>query len=352
MQKIETVHGIITDRSLVRHKDSVLLPETKWGQWFGDITAVIPETDVTKLRLQWEGSPLQRQLFREILSFFVWSYKEYGCEAQVRLYYNPEIRDWKAIPMPQFIQTGLRSREDDTHPDFDKLKLEMDAAGYGHMGSAHHHCNALAFQSGTDYKDEITTEGFHYTIGTLEASTATFHCRCVVRKVNYADVGQADFVPYLAESLCLEDLPEVSDLWKSRMTKEVIPVLMPTVAPTRPVCTRKCTLGFWSKLRRRFVGTRKPPSVMLDPLPATYFDSEEAWGSDDAYGGTEYSDDQYDDRHPVCAELVAMGFQDPVVLNIVSDMLEDLADYKDFSLLLDVCEALEGVVHLMGDEEL
>ena len=77
--------------------------ESSWGLWSGDIVSVLPEKEPKDLSLVWNGEIIPPTLFREILSFFKWTYDEHGCESQVRLYYNPETGEWRAVAMPQFI---------------------------------------------------------------------------------------------------------------------------------------------------------------------------------------------------------------------------------------------------------
>lgn len=335
-------NGIVTDGSLVYHKGLTLLPETQWGKWFGDVVAVIPETKVEDLKLQWTGGTIPKELFREILGLFKWSYDKHGCEAQVRLYYNPATQDWKAVPMPQFIQAGLVSNENDKHPDFNKLKLDMEAKGYGHIGSAHHHCNASAFQSGTDLKDEITTEGFHYTIGNLGSDKATFQCRCVVRKINYEDKGAVDFVPYVDDALMLKDLPEPSAQWKSRMTVKVVPKPVPYKAPT----WTKTKKWSWQNIARNGIfghgkATKIPSLPYKEPLPATtaVYDIDDY---EDMYAY--YGLDRASDTSEVLAALTS--YTD--VSKETMETLKSLLECVEWSIGLEkltpeVCEALVDI---------
>ena len=341
---IKAPNGIVTDGSLVYHKGLTLLPETQWGKWFGDVVAVIPETKVEDLKLQWTGGEIPKKLFREILGFFKWSYDKHGCESQVRLYYNPTTRDWKAIPMPQFIQAGLVSNENDTHPDFNKLKLEMEDKGYGHIGSAHHHCNASAFQSGTDLKDEITTEGFHYTIGALGGKEATFQCRCVVRKVNYENKGASDFVPYVNDELTLKDLPKPSALWKSRMTVKKVP---------KPVTYRpsagKHSKWSWKSITRNFgVGGSKGTSGLpyREPLPATTASAYTPDPYEDLYDY--YGLDAASNASEILMALTVYGDLSKETVETLKSLLECIEWSIGFDKLTpEVCETLIDISYTL-----
>ena len=46
-----------------------------------------------------------------------------------------------------------------------------------YLGTAHHHCTAGAFQSGTDEANEKNQDGFHYTIGNLDKEFLDYHGR-------------------------------------------------------------------------------------------------------------------------------------------------------------------------------
>jgi len=284
-------HGIIADGSILSVDGHAVLPNVTWGQWFGDIAAVIPESNTEDLYLEWTGSILPPTLFREILGFFKWSFDEYACESQLRLYYRKSDKQWKAVVMPQFIISGASSTENDKDPNFEVMKAALAKDGFGHVGSAHHHCTMSAFQSSTDYKDEIETEGFHYTIGDLDTTEASFHGRCVVRKICY-EPDILGFVPYVDNGvLAIKNLPEPPKEWKDQMTKKV-------VAPVRygtfgMVASKKFGFSTWSPGNR---STYNPNQAYgsFPPSPANSYNPSSAqaarWQKEDEDSEYDYND--------------------------------------------------------------
>ncbi len=322
-------NGIIMDGSLLAVDGRTVIPDVTWGQWFGDIAAVVPESEPEDLYLQWTGAQIPPALFREILGFFKWSFDKYRCEAQLRLYYRPQDKQWKAVVMPQFIISGSSSKEDDKDDEFDQMKLDLSREGFGHVGSAHHHCTMPAFQSMTDYKDEIVTEGFHYTIGCLDEASASFHARCVVRKLCYtADI--IGFVPYIDNGiLALKNLPEPPQEWRDRMTKKPV-VVVKSKKGNDP-------FGFASWKPGE---SRKPtsighiPGAVYTPTPATSYvpkDYDGHWCDDDAY-------DYYGDDLELGADLVGDLMESAMTLwglkKESCDQFEDVVQQLDWSLTL------------------
>jgi len=368
--QLNYTNGIVMDGGLVLHDGVTMLPNTKWGSWFGDVGVVIPETKNEDLKLEWTGKEIPLELFRKILSFFKWSYDTLGCEAQVRLYYNPSSGEWDAVAMPQFITAGLQSDENDKHPDFDRLKLEMEKNGYGHMGSGHHHCAAGAHQSPRDYKDEIVTEGFHFTVGNMNRKEASFHSRCVVRKVCYNGSVSDAFLPsplYNSEALLLSNLPEPDDTWKDRMIVQKPKPVVKRVAQLHPgsvsdqdAVTEKVSWFSWAlqafkKKNSKYTGVIKPESdasmPVMDLLPATDYtpdtykedyDDYASYIEDDlcTFYGVNGDDDYFSTLFPVTS-------QGDVSRDTV-DNLKELLSLIDQSVGLEVltpelCEALADI---------
>lgn len=199
--------------------------DSAWGLWEGDIPAVFMKQDAKKLNITWKGKPIPANLFRQILSFFHWTYETFSTEAQLRLYYNRETEEWRAVPMPQFAVSAASSKENEKHENFNLIHAELEAQGFGHAGSGHHHSTMNAFQSETDHKDEVNIEGFHFTIGNITSPVADFHSRCVVREIVYDNFDVHTFLPYNHEILKLTKLPEFPEVWKTRIEKEPAPTI-------------------------------------------------------------------------------------------------------------------------------
>ena len=207
--------------------DKPIMRNSSWGYWQGDIPMPLNNVESTDLYLTWHGSTLPVDLFRQILSFFKWSYDTYKSETQVRLYYHPSDKEWIAVAMPQFLHTNsLYVDENDKDERFLPMQEDLVRRGYGHMGSAHHHCGAGAFASATDVADEIKMEGFHYTIGSLQNDSADLHTRCVVRGIMY-DGHREQFLPYNDSILSLKKLPPFPEEWKSMLSEAVVPSYKP-----------------------------------------------------------------------------------------------------------------------------
>jgi hypothetical protein len=85
------------------------------------------------------------------------------------LYYNPDTSEWKVIVNDQE-GVGLHTEE---------IETQVVEEPWCHFGSIHHHCNATAFQSGTDLADEYDSPGFHVTVGNLDEKLVSIHARFV-----------------------------------------------------------------------------------------------------------------------------------------------------------------------------
>ena len=126
----------------------------------------------------WTGGRIPVALWREVLAFFKWSYDTTKSEVQVRLFYNPKTKEWKAHAFPQEKGTSLAAREIEKHPN-----REEDMAlfkGWRMWGTVHHHCSIGAFQSGTDRTDEESQAGIHITVGHMDKPEHDLHSRVSV----------------------------------------------------------------------------------------------------------------------------------------------------------------------------
>jgi hypothetical protein len=133
------------------------------------------EVKATKASFEWRGPKITPEAWREVLAFFKWSQLEYKSEAQVRMFVHPE-HGWLFWAFPQQGDTGMTTKELDTEQT-KKQRAERIPEGYLAMGTVHHHCNAAAFQSGTDEHDEKNVDGIHITVGNMEELRHSIHCR-------------------------------------------------------------------------------------------------------------------------------------------------------------------------------
>ena len=174
--------------------------------------------------IEWKGNKISLATIQETMSFFVWQYKTYKTESQLRL-----LRDSKGnfifVPFYQYIETGLQSNEIRDSKENIELTEFYLKQGFHFFGSIHHHCSSGAFQSGTDYQDEIKINGFHFTIGNLDNNIFSLHGRFVFRgvcyKINLLDIfSNLDF-------LNSENIPEniFPFEWQERLKEKPKPII-------------------------------------------------------------------------------------------------------------------------------
>ena len=134
--------------------------------------------------IKWTGKKISLGEIQKVMSFFVWQFKTYKTESQLRI-----LRDSKGnfifVPFHQYIETGLQSNEIKDSKENIELTEKYLKEGFHFFGSIHHHCSSSAFQSSTDYNDEIKINGFHFTIGNLDNDIFSLHGRFVFRGVCY-----------------------------------------------------------------------------------------------------------------------------------------------------------------------
>lgn len=160
------------------------------GLWEGDVAPILDEADEVDIR--WRGGKIPARILWECLTWFRKVNEKYSSEAQARLGYNPATREWCWTAFPQYVVAGLYSKEipDDELTDEQRaMRLratrEMAAGGFMEAGTIHSHCDAGAFASGTDDKDEITQNGVHITLGEISSEHPEIHGRVVFRKIKY-----------------------------------------------------------------------------------------------------------------------------------------------------------------------
>jgi hypothetical protein len=142
--------------------------------------------------INWKGAKMDETLWKQIVSFMKWTYKEYNSEAQLRLYYNEVTNKWGVAVLPQEVGTGMTSREIANADGREEWFAKFDAGlGWREAGTVHHHCSCSAFQSGTDYNDEKNKNGIQITLGGMDSDTShSFHSRVAFRNVMYKAVPE------------------------------------------------------------------------------------------------------------------------------------------------------------------
>jgi len=173
--------------------------------------------------LQWNGGRITRDLVETVKSFFLWTQQTHQCEAQVRLYYRPDTHHWSVVCFPQTIQGGLASKE---IPGDEGRNAAMQELLCPHLwvpaGTMHHHCTAMAFQSGTDHNDEVDQSGLHVTFGNVLSDKWSFHVRVCQQRVFYTEPVLSEWFDKEALASLLN--PPASsngfpEQWKGRMRK-------------------------------------------------------------------------------------------------------------------------------------
>lgn len=143
--------------------------------------------------IKWSGNKIAIPEIQVAMSFFVWQYETYKTESQLRLL-RDKNGNFVFVPFCQYIETGLQSNEIKESEENKNLTEYYLQKGFHFFGSIHHHCSSSAFQSGTDYNDEISQNGIHITIGNLDNSIFSIHGRFVFRgmcyKINLLDIFQ------------------------------------------------------------------------------------------------------------------------------------------------------------------
>ena len=157
-----------------------ILTYQKKPDFSGFLVSEIENYDLIK----WTGNKISLATIQETMSFFVWQYETYKTESQLRL-----LRDKQGnfifVPFFQFIETGLQSNEIRDSKENIELTEKYLKEGFHFFGSIHHHCSSGAFQSSTDFNDEIKQNGFHFTIGNLDNNVFSLHGRFIFRGVCY-----------------------------------------------------------------------------------------------------------------------------------------------------------------------
>lgn len=219
------------------------------GLWEGDIKINAPE--IKTPHLKWNGACIDHETFRQALAFLKWTCDEHKVEGQARFFYNSTTHKWKTVVLPQYIWSMGHTREiedDDANPKHLELRdsvLEpILQAGFGEVGTIHHHGNGCAYQSTGDLQDELSRNGFHVTVGHMTTPTADFHARITLKGILYemedSMFNVSDFIPgmrtrkteknkstYFSPEIAkfwldLKDLPEFPAVWKTYLVGEKV----------------------------------------------------------------------------------------------------------------------------------
>lgn len=198
------------ERKLIFDADSKKFYEVVTGKMFERCVEVndVQMPPVMKPYIGYFGPRITLEDCRQVLAFFAYTQKKSRSEAMVRWFANPTTGEIKPWAFPQWHGTGMTVKEmtfeemDKTTQDQYQIERGQFGRGWEPVGTWHHHCNAPAFQSGTDHADELSQNGLHMTIGKLDEPMYDVHARVLFNKVHYQmqfidwfDVPQIDWLP-------------------------------------------------------------------------------------------------------------------------------------------------------------
>ena len=130
------------------------------------------------LGFSWNGGLIPFPIWEQIVAFMRWTQVEFKGEGHCTLFYNLTTKEWKAWPFPQR-PMGMTVALLDQDPQY-AIDRKQFGGDWVMAGSVHHHCEASAFQSGTDSADEKGKEGIHITVGHVLADKVDLHARKVM----------------------------------------------------------------------------------------------------------------------------------------------------------------------------
>jgi hypothetical protein len=138
---------------------------------------------------------LPLEMFKQVESFFALVNTKFKGEAVVVLAWSVARKSW-AVKIPKQQTRGLHVSYDasagnvlmvyqDDKGELQSVALEPGqpvpevVMDYENFGTIHSHCNASAFHSGTDDKDEFSFDGLHITIGKLDQPVREYAVRWI-----------------------------------------------------------------------------------------------------------------------------------------------------------------------------
>lgn len=200
-------------------------------------------------KLEYSGPKFTPELWHQVLSFFRWTHKEHQSECQVRLYVNQQLGRWAAWAFPQEARTGMTARELPVQETPEKAKERFaswnsqPSDDWLYFGTAHHHCSASAFQSGTDEQNEWNQDGLHITVGRMDQERHDLHARF-----------------YLGGN-CFE--PDLSCFWPfDPELAEQIPAVMHDQLARHQMCAR-VTVDFPDAWRANLIESKTAPLSLV-----------------------------------------------------------------------------------------
>ena len=154
-------------KKLKLYKDK-LYEENETDLYTSWVEKTVLESEPT---LAWKKGSISTSMWSDIKNICEYTNDKFSSECLIRLYYNTDKDEWKALMHPQEMN-GMTVN--------DKLDNDLVLSlgdGWAEAGSVHHHCSSGAFQSSTDQSDEAQTSGLHITIGKIGSDEYEIHAR-------------------------------------------------------------------------------------------------------------------------------------------------------------------------------
>jgi hypothetical protein len=213
-------------------------------------------------KFRYKGPKMPLSLWQQVLHWFKTNSKG---EAMIRFFVDFEAGTWHAIPFPQYYPTGMSVKEIEGH------ELTPNTGNLVQLGSAHHHCTAGAFPSGTDDADEAKIEGLHLIVGNLDKMQQSVFLRLSV--VVPGELENGRLVKPSRQVFIPEEMLDLRDLFTD-------PALSMLPYPLQGQVIRAYLTQYFG-----LVSYPKEWDEMLIPPPAKVLP---AWSIPTVSGGTSY----------------------------------------------------------------
>lgn len=210
----------LKDRELASPADPIYYLLTRDGLFLVKRTpffeATVPVRGIPWLESQAPGvrlvaPPLPTALLLQTVAFFKAGYERYQSEAVALLAWREASRTYELVIPHQTVGGG--------HCDYEVRDFPP---GLIRLGTIHSHAGLAAFHSERDEADERHEDGFHLTVGNIDADL-TISCSVVVQGYRGQLPPESLFSPY---PIPWAELPPESD-WDQEVAAKVTPLPRP-----------------------------------------------------------------------------------------------------------------------------